>query len=483
MPATVTTNDPNGLGYQTGYFSAPVGAPLDQTFFDTAFAGRINTNKIYKDAYNCNILGAEECTMSSWMEEYGGVEYDCHPKYTNLEYNGLRHQIRESVGVIIPTRAGGTGTLTLSTKDHFVSGAYYLPQVGNTIALTPRGFLAEVISIAHPNPNVTTVVVRQRSTTAAAQTIALGDEMLVLQGSILTDCACPTGQFNFRDLPLEIDLEMIAFGMKGELCGDALEKCQFLKIPFLDGNGKEISNKSAWYTEAQQDMYRDFEARKHYEKMLNPIFGIIPNIRARGIKFSPNLSTEITTDDIREWKKGLDIAGIKGREYAVFAGRDIYSQFQRMLLLAGVVKLDNIVKPLADCQWINMEYCGIKVEGMTLHIYDECSFSNGKLLGSVGMNFPSSAIFVPMWNKPRDTERSTSSMGRSGYTEKLFTTVYFESTQGKKYDMVVDSNGILNGANGRNTFGTGCLEHEWTVRTRFLLELHCLNSFAYIGLS
>lgn len=482
MPATVSTSDPKGLGYEQGYFSAPVGAPVDQVFFNAAFAGRINTNKIYKDAYNCNILGAEDCTMSSWMEEFGGVEYDCHDKFTNLEYNNTRHQIRESVGVIVPTRAGGTANLTLSAKDHFVSGNYVLPQVGNTIALTPRGFLAEVTAVNHTAANVTTVTVIQRSTTAAAQTIALGDEMLVLQGSILTDCACPTGQFNFRDLPLEVDLAMIDIAVKGSLCGDALEKCQFLKIPFLDAQGREISSKSPWYTEAQQDMYRDLEARKHYEKMLNPIFGIIPNLRARGIKFSPALATEITTDDIREWKKGLDIAGIKGREYAVFAGRDIFSQFQRMLLSAGVVKLDNIVKPLADCQWINMEYCGIRVEGMTLHIYDECSFSNGKLLGGIGMNFPSSAIFVPMGNKPRDTERSTSSLGRNGYTEKMFTTTYFQSIGGRKYDMFVDSNGILNGPGGRNTFGAGCKQHDWTAETRFVQELHCLNAWGYIGL-
>ena len=32
MPATVTTNDPNGLGYQTGYFAAPIGAAIDQVF-------------------------------------------------------------------------------------------------------------------------------------------------------------------------------------------------------------------------------------------------------------------------------------------------------------------------------------------------------------------------------------------------------------------------------------------------------------------
>lgn len=479
--ASITTNDPLGLGYQTGYFSGPVGTPIDQAFFNIAFAGHINTNKIYKEIYNCNIIG--DCTMSTWLEEFGGVEYDCHPVYTNLEYNGFRRQIRASAGTTVPARPA-TGTITLSAKDHFVSGRYVLPQVGNTIVLTPSGLLADVTVVTHATGFDTVITVVQRSTTAGTQTIAAGDEMLVLAGSLLTDCVCPTGQFNFRDMPLEIDLAMIDVATKGTLCGDALEKCQFLKIPFLNENGQEIAESAAWWTVPQQDMYRDLERRKHYEKLLNPNFGIVPNLRARGIKFVPASPTEITTDDIRDLKAGLDIAGIAGREYAVFAGRNIFSQFQKMLLQAGVVKLDNIVKPMAECQWINMQYCGIQVEGITLHIYDECSFSSGKELGAVGMNFPNSAIFVPMGNRPYDTKRSIDGFGgRNGYTEKMFTTVYFQSIQGRRYDMVTDSNGFLNGPNGRNTFGTGCKNHEWSAESRFLLETHCMQSWVYIGLS
>lgn len=480
MAGTISTNDANGLGYQTGYFAGPQGAPLDQAFFNAAFAGHLNTNKIYREAYNCNIV--QKCTMSTWLDTFGGAEYDCHPDYTLLEYNGFRQQIKEKTGVTIPTRAGGTGNLTLSTNDHFVSGAYVLPQVGNTIALTPRGFLAEVTAVTHATGYDTIVTVRQRSSTAAAQDIAAGDEMLVLQGTILTDCVCPTGQFNFRDLPIERDVSMIDIAVKGELCGDALEKCQWLKIPFYDENGSELSDHSPWYTTAQADMYKDLEMRKHYETLLNPNFGIVPTLRALGTKFSPTLTTAITTDDIRDWKTQLDIYGIAAREFAVFAGREIFSQFQRMLLTAGVVKLDNSLQPLHDCKWIDMEYCGISVEGLKLHIYDECTFSNGKTLGAAGMNFPASAIFVPLSNRPLDTERSSSPMGRNGYTEKMFTRVYFESIQGRRYDMYTDSNGFLNGPNGRNTFGTGCKEHEWTAETRFLNEIHCPQSWGYIGL-
>jgi hypothetical protein len=482
MAGTISTAGSNGLGYQTGYFAGPVGTPVDQAFFDAAFAGHINTNKIYKEAYNCNITGM--CTMSTWLEEFGGVSYDCHPAYTNLEYNSFRRQIKSLYNATIPTRAGGNGNIYLSTKDHFVSGAYVLPQVGNTIALTPRGFLAEVISVTHASANDTVIAVKQRSSTAAAQSIVAGDEMLVLQGTILTDCVCPSGQFNFRDLPLEIDLSMIDIALKGELCGDAIEKCQFLKIPFLDENGKEIGEKSPWFTSAQQDMYRDLERRKHYEKLLNPTFGIVPNLRSRGIKFTPTTSTAITIDDLRDLKSQLDLYGIAGREYAVFAGNVIFSQFQRLLNTTGVTNLLYAERPMNDCAWINLEYCGLKVEGLTLHIYEDCSFSNGKELGAVGMNFPSSAIFVPFWDAP-PPERSVSTLGRmgNGYSTKHFETVYFQSIQGRRYDAFVDSNGFLNGPNGRNTFGTGCKTHQWSVESRFLLETRCMNSWLYMGLS
>jgi hypothetical protein len=285
-------------------------------------------------------------------------------------------------------------------------------------------------------------------------------------------------------MPLEIDLQMIDVATKGALCGDALEKCQFLKIPFLDDNGNQIGETGAWWTIPQQDMYRDLERRKYYEKLLNPNFGIVPQLRARGIKFVPASTTEITVDDIRDLKAGLDIAGVTGREYAIFAGRNIFSQFQKMLQAAGVVKLDNIVKPMADCQWINMQYCGIQVEGLTLHVYDDCAMSSGKELGAVGMNFPNSAIFVPMWNRPNTTTRSIDGFGgRNGYTEKMFTTVYFQSIQGRRYDMVTDANGFLTGPGGRNTFGTGCKNMEWSAESRFLLETHCMNSWVYLGLA
>lgn len=476
MAGTISTSNPRGLGYQDGIFSGTPGTPLNQDWFDDAFASRINTNKIYKEAYQCDIVG--ECTISTWLDAYMGYVTDCNPAYTLLEMAGQRNQIKVKTTVEIPTRAGGTANIALSTTDHFVSGQYVLPQVGNTIVLVPSGALATVEAIVHATANDTYITVRQRSSTAAAVSQPAGSELLVLSGSEITDCGCPTGQFAFQDAPVEHDVEMIEFGDLGSLCGDALNKCQYLKIPFYDQAGNIVEEK--WYTEAIRLMYQRFEMRKNYEDLLNPNFGIIPTVKALGIKFLPTLTTEITTDDVRDWKKELDKAGISNREFAVFAGREIFSQFQRMLLAAGVVKLDNVLQPLNDCKWINMEYCGIKVEGVTLHIYDECSFSNGKALGATGFVYPNSAIFVPMGNRNNDTQMNQSSMFRQSVSDtKMFTKVYFRSLDGRVWDKETDSNGVLG---TRNSFGTGCEKQEWSVKTRYLNEIHCAKSWGYIGL-
>jgi hypothetical protein len=473
MAATLSTSSNLGLGYQTGFFSGPVGAPLAQDFFDAAFAGRINTNKIYKESYHCNLV--DECTMSTWLVEYMGYETDCYPAYTLLETYGQRNIVDVEIGVVVAAYPDTT-LIHLRNNSHFVNGAYVLPQVGNTIVLTPRGELAKVTAVSTASVGDSTITVQLRNTTAAAQTVTAGDSLLVLSGSEIADCACPTGQFAVNDLPIEFDVSMITIGDLGELCGDALNKCQFLKIPFTDECGNVIEK---WYTQALVDMYKRFEQRKHYERLLNPNWGIIPVIKARGMKWTPASVNEITTDDVRTWKGLLNLAGISCKEYAIFAGRTLYSQFQRMLLAAGVVKLDNTLQPNMGCKWINMEYCGIQVEGLTLHIYEDCSFSNGKTLGSGSSVFPASAIIVPMCNRPACTRSNSRGDGGGGDT-KMLSTVYFRSLDGRVWDNLTDSNGILG---TRNTFGTGCETQQWSVKTRLLQEVHCANQWGYIGLT
>lgn len=333
MATTLTTNDPNGLGYQTNIFTLPTG-----TNVSAAFAGRIHTDKFYKEAYNCNMIG--DCTMSTWLDEFGGSEFDCHVNYTLLEYNGFRNQIRVKADSTIPSGAGSpsTGTITLSASDHSVGGLYYEPAVGNTIVLPPNGALAEVISIAHSGANTTVLTVKQRGTTAI--TLTTGMELIVVPGQIVSDCECPVGQFRVPDLPIEHDMSMIEVTDGGQLCGDDLESCQYFKIPFLDDNGNMIDDKSPWFTIGQQEMYRGLERKKYYERLLNPTFGIIPTVKARGMKFTTaDGDGTITTADIRALKKLLRSNGILQSEYAIFAGVDMYSKWQQFLSTLGIAQL------------------------------------------------------------------------------------------------------------------------------------------------
>lgn len=66
---------------------------------------------------------------------------------------------------------------------------------------------------------------------------------------------------------------------------------------------------------------------------------------------------------------------------------------------------------------------------------------------------------------------------------KVITTTYFKSLDGRIWDNLTDSNGVLNGPNGRNSFGAGCEQHEWTIKSRFTQVLHCLDNWMYIGLT
>lgn len=479
MPATITTANPNGLNYQTGLFSAPLGEPIDQNFFDAAFAGRINGNKIYKEVYNCDIIG--KCGISQWLDEFMDTETDCFDEITLLETHSFREQIKVKTGVTIPAYPG-TGQIAISNSDQYVSGNYVLPQVGNSLLLPPTGKLVDIVSIVHATAFDTILTVRHRPNVTGTSVLLADDEPFVLSGSMIEDCACPTGQFVVEDLPLEADISMVHFGDKGELCGDAMDTCKWLKIPFMDENGKTIEEK--WWSEPLRKMYQRFEARKTKEDLFNDKFGIIPTIKARGLKFTPAASDEITIDDIRDWVAQLDLHGTYCREYAVFAGTEIYSQLQRLGDAAAVTRMAYERQPMMDCKWLNLEWCGIVVEGLTLHIYKECSFSNGRELGGQSYVFPRSAIFVPMCNQ-QDAVRTTSKgmMSPVGNKGKLFSKVYFRSNaNGDVFDALTDSNGILNGPGGRNTFGTGCRQHEWTIETRFRNELYCVSAWGYIGL-
>lgn len=470
MPATL----PIPAALQAGFFSGGASnATLDQAWFDTAFAAYKNGNKIYKDAFMCDII--DDCNMSMFMETFSDYDTTSYSAYTLLEKLGRRKQIKVGADVTIPTSAT-TGVITLSATDKFVSSTYILPIVGNTIVL-PNGALCTVTAVT----GTTSITVRQRGA-GAAYALVTGNELLVLPGAEISDCAAPAGQFRFDVVPNEHDLTMIEFGDRGELCGKLLHEAQWLKIPFY--NDKNEQTDQLVYTQAQKDMYQGLEYRKHYESLLNPSFGIIPVLKARGLNFVPASNSAITVTDVREWKALINQAGISCTEYAIFAGREKFSQWQQMLGTTGVTNLLYAERPMNDCAWINLEYCGIKVEGMTLHIYEEKTFSNGMQLGGAGSVFPNSMVWFPMVNNTNGIERSVVDLNRGvTYNNKLFKRVYYKSAgNGKVWDMMTDENGVISAARGgRNSFAAGLEKQEWTVKTKFLNEIHCARAWGWTG--
>lgn len=448
-----------------GLFSANTGEIVNQEFFDAAFAGRLYNDPIYKEAYNCNVLN--QCSMGTWLDEYMGWETSCNPAYSVIENSAYNQQVRNLAAVIVPA-ASGTVTFSLDPANFYVSGQFILPQVGNTL-VAHNGALLDITAVSVTAANTGTVTVRNRNADQASFTIPAGTDMLVLAGSALLDCECPVGQFAFPDLPIIHDLEMIAFGDKGELCGDALLKCQYLKIPFTDDCGNVFSK---WYTGALQEMYRRHEMRKYMERLLNPVFGIIPVLRTRGQNFTRALTTETTLADVEAWKQEITEAGFYCNEYAIFAGSEKYAQWQRLLHELGVAQLAYTPFKEGECKWINMEYCGIKIGGLTLHIYEDCFFSNGQALGGANSPFPNAEIWIPL------CDRTTNCRGGSD-NNKMFTTVYFKDNAGRVHDNLTDSNGVLG---VRNTFGAGCDNQEWTIKSRFTQEIHCPNMWGHSGL-
>jgi len=486
MPADITTNNPSGLGHQTNQFSVPAGAGV----FDTAYASRLTGDPIIRAKYYSDIVG--RCGISSWLEQYGDVQTDCFTDVTLLEYNELRQQIKVKTNTTIPAYPA-TGTIALATTDHSIGGQYVLPRAGNSLVLPPTGKIVDIVSVAHATANDTVLTVRHRASVSGTSALIVGDEPFVLTGSLLEDCDCPTGSLILADAPIEHLNGMINYADKAELCGDDLDACRLMSIPFYDEQsnptvyddyrtGRQLSG--LWWEDKWRKMVQMFEDRKDYETLFNDTFGLVPLVRSLGINFVPASSTEITIDDVRAWVAKLDQAGVYGREFAVRAGTTKFSQFMRLLDAAGVTRLAYERQPMQECKYLNLEWCGVTIEGLTLHIYKECAFSNGKMFGGPSYVFPNSALFIPMWDN--NSAPQNSSMGMQaplGYNNKLFSRVYFRSkATGEVFDSLMDSNGILNGPGGKNTFGTGCRKHEWAIQSRWRNDYYNISHWGYMGL-
>lgn len=454
---------------QQGQFK-PNSDTLNQAFFNAAFAGRLSANPVYKETYWCDIIG--EMGLGVFLDEYTGYDTFCHPSFTNVEYNHLRDQTKISLQGIVPAYTSSPNTVTLSidtVTSQFVSGQFILPGVGDTMVAPPYGALLEVVAVnPGANPSVT---VRHRSTSGAALTIPAGSELKVLSGKYLADCECPSGQFRVPDLPIVANLTMVNIAAdSGELCGDALNACQNLKLPFFDQENRTVSE--IWWNEPLKNMYTDHEKTKLYTRLLHPDWGLVPVLVARGGVYTSADSTRIEVDDIYAWGTAATQAGVQCKDYAIAAGRGLFVQFQRLAATLAVNQtLIGIFDASDSCKWINLNWCKFSVGGFNFHVFQDNWMSNGLGLGAAGFRFNQAGIMIPLCGRNTNFRAGESA-------SKMLTTTYFKDTRGVVYDNLQDGNGIYG---PRNTFGTGCDKQEWTVKSRFTQTVHCPQAWGLIN--
>lgn len=460
---------------QQGLFS-PNGTPIDQTFFNAAFAGRISSNPVYKETYWCDLVG--DFGFGTFLDEYTGWDTSCFSSFSNVEYSPYYDQVKiTAASVSVPAYTAGTNTVVIpidTTKSQFYA-TYILPQPGQTIVAPPYGALLEVVAVTAQG-GTPTMTVRNRSTTGAAFTIPASSEMKVLIGKYLADCDCPSGLLRVPDLPIVRPLTMKPIGTSsGVICGKALTECQNLKLPFFDENGNESE---LWYNEPLKRMYRDFENTKIYDRFLDPDWGLIPTLVSRGSVFTTATPGVVTVADVTAWGDALIAAGISCTNYAIFCGRSLFTAFQALLNQEGVNKvLIGIFDAMDDCKWLNYNWCGLSVAGLSLHIYQEPFMSNGMGLGAAGYNFKQAGLMMPLCDRSTNMS-ATEKNGVGDSANKMITTTYLKDNLGRVWDNLQDGNGIWG---PRNTFGTGCDSQEWTVKSSFTQTIHCPQAWGLIN--
>lgn len=465
---------PNGTMPGKGQFSLPSGVTLNGAFLQAAQASRYSADPVFRKHYFCNLI--QQNTFGLWLTENMGYGETCFKNYSIVrEYatDNLVH-LSNATAVTIPA-SPGTAVLTIAANSHYVSGNYVYPQVGDALLLPPNGDIG-IITAVTPGINTTSLTVRLKSSTVAVIVPALAD-VIVLTGKQLADCECPTGTFRMEDTPVEQPIAMQAIGeLSGRICGDALLACQNVKYKYMymDADGNQVETE-LWYGGELQKMYKRHEDSKMYQYLFDPSFGIINTLRAKSIRWNWANRDVLTEQDIADLKRAVQASGLGCTEYTFVLGSLAYAAAQT---LANSLSLNRIsygqFNP-EDCKWINLQFCTISISGMTIHFYEENSFSNGKMLGASGFDYLRRGIGMPMCDKPSNLKR----VGEND--TKLFTVVHFRDTLGRLHDNLTDSNGILNGPGGRNTFGTGCDFHEFSIKSTFSVEVSCPESWVLVN--
>ena len=367
-----------------------------------------------------------------------------------------------------------------------MAGTFLLPQIGGAIITAPDGNMLYITNIV---PAAGTFTVTLQNKNHAAFNIPINSDVVVLTGKELSDCECPTGTTIFEDAPLLETINLINLANKSNIiCGDALLACQNMLFEYQATDENGCTKTYQWFYDATyKSMVAEHRRTKKMFLLNNPVFGIIPKIRKYGIKWTWADPLNVTLLDLEDFALFLADNSISANSYSFFCEMTAFGSFQRLARTEATNKiLFGSFNP-SDCKTLDLQFCSLSHMGIDFHFYREGAFNDKNFLGGAGFAFKNKAIGIPMSNR---TDRPKEAMCTTT-NKKHLTLVTFQDNQGNIWDEVVDSNGVLNtmGGNnpslgnnyGRNTFATGCKNHEYSIESDFTLEMHEPEKFVWVN--
>lgn len=453
-----------------GAFSAPNATEVTrQLLVSDYLLPYMSADPVIRKEYWCSVVG--QCTFGTWLTENMGYGETCWDNY-NIVHRYPADQIVKLGNVapiVVPAYTAGTNTVVipLPTGEHFISGKYSLPNVGDGLLLPPQGQLAIVTAVSKGTANSHTITIRQQIGGNVAITIPALAEVVVLGAQEIADCQCPSGQLNFEPDFVEQQIIMKKlFKATGDICDNAIEACFNQRLMFERTNAKgEIEPVEWWFGGAVQTMYQNFEKAKDMYFLFDNSWGIIPTLKAKSIRWNWADATELAEADLQDLKDALIASGAMIMEHSLFLGSDAFVSAQKLAHELGKGFISGGCFNPEDCKWINLNYCAIYYYGIRLHIYEDCAFSHPQMLGAAGFDWKNKGIGVPMGNKPGGCVR----IGERD--DKMFNVIYKkDSHSGRVHNMLMDSNGYLPGSN-KNTYGTGCFKQSYSVESKFAVEV------------
>jgi hypothetical protein len=475
---------PNNPVYGSA-FSANAADVINLGFLKLNQAGVFSADPTIREKIIHNVY--EPTGILDWMEANMGKKMSCYKDYKLAHYFPSKRYLNLANGAVINVPiAPGTVAITWPAAETYNTGTFVLPAIGGALSVAPEGNLLYVTNITSA-AGVFTVTVQNKN--FAAFVIPINSDVIVLSGKELADCECPSGTSVFEGTPLLETVKIIRIANKtNPICGDALLACQNMLFEYqiTDENGC-LKTYHWWYDAAYKGMVSEHRRRKKMELLNNPTFGIIPKIRKYGIKWTWNDPANLALVDLESFALFLANNSISANSFSFYLEMNAFASAQRLARTEGHQKIMFGSFNPGECKILDLQFCTISHMGIDFHFYREGAFNDKNYFGGAGFSYSNKGIGIPMTNRmDRPGEGQCTSTNK-----KHITMVTFQDGQGNIWDEVVDSNGVLNtmgdqppsmGNNfRRNTFGTGCVSHEYSIESDFTVELHEPEKFVWVN--